>query len=232
MTTFGLVHGAWHGAWCWERLAPELDQLGHQVIAIDLPCDDPTATFSTYADLVVGALQGQNEDIVLVGHSLAGLTIPLAAASLPVRRLVFLCALIAAPGRSFGEQLGLEPEMLLPDYQAGLSEADDGGRRRWVDFDVAQKALYADCDQAEARAAFDRLRPQAQTPYALPCSLDELPRHERTYVMCSDDGLVNPDWSRQAVPERLGVEPVELPGSHSPFLSRPAEVARLLDRLG
>ena len=50
MTTFGLVHGAWHGAWCWERLTPLLRQAGHDVVAMDLPVDDNSASFDTYAD--------------------------------------------------------------------------------------------------------------------------------------------------------------------------------------
>jgi len=227
VATYGLVHGAWHDASCWERLTPELEQRGHRVIAVDLPCDDPSATFSTYADLVVGALKGE-QDIVLVGHSVAGLTIPIAAASLPVRRLIFLCALIASPGRSFLEQLEEDPEMLFPGYQAGLSEAD-AHLRRWVDFELAREILYADCDEPIAKRALERLRPQALTPYGEPCPLDELPQVERAYIVCSGDRLVNPEWAGRAVSDRLGVEPVELPGSHSPFLSRPADLAHLLD---
>src|SRR5262249_25275907 len=94
MTTFGLVHGSWHRAWCWERLAPLLQQAGHDVVAMDLPCDDGSASFDTYADVVCDALKGCNGDVVLVGHSLAGNTIPLVAARRPVRHLVYLCALI------------------------------------------------------------------------------------------------------------------------------------------
>lgn len=227
MGTYGLVHGAWHDASCWELLTLELEQRGHRVIAVDLPCDDPSATFSTYADVVVAALEGQ-EDIVLVGHSLAGLTIPIAAATLPVRRIVFLCALIASPRHSLVDQFEKNPEMLFPDYQAGLSDAD-GSLRHWIDFEVAREILYGDCDEQTANAAFERLRPQALTPYVEPCPLDELPRVERAYILCSDDRLVNPEWARRAASDRLGVEPVELPGSHSPFLSRPADLAHLLD---
>ena len=228
MTTFALVHGAWHGAWCWERLAPELERLGHRVLTVDLPCDDAAATFTTYADVVVRALEGEPEDVVVVGHSLAGLTIPLVAARRPVRRLVFLCALIAAPGRSLNEQARTEPGMHPPGYAAGLGEPDGQGRRSWTDFELTRATLYADCREDDARAAFERLRPQARTPYAEPCPLDALPDVERSYVVCADDRIVGPDWSRRAARERLSVEPVELPGSHSPFLSRPADLARAM----
>jgi pimeloyl-ACP methyl ester carboxylesterase len=56
MTTFALVHGAWHGAWCWEQLTPLLQQAGHDVVAMDLPSEDGRATFDTYADVVCAAL--------------------------------------------------------------------------------------------------------------------------------------------------------------------------------
>jgi len=43
MATFGLVHGSWHGGWCWERLIPELEARGHRAVAVDLPAEDPAA---------------------------------------------------------------------------------------------------------------------------------------------------------------------------------------------
>jgi pimeloyl-ACP methyl ester carboxylesterase len=231
MATFALVHGAWHGAWSWERLSPELEVAGHSVVAVDLPCDDPQSTFSDYADMVVASLEDADDDVVVVGHSLAGQTIPMVAARRPVQRLVYLCALIALPGRSFFEQLGgADPVIMLPNYEAGLGELDKEGRRRWVDFGVAWSEMYGDCDEETARAAFDRLRPQATAPYRVPCPLGAMPAVETVYVAGSEDRIVNPDWSRRAAPERLGVEPVELAGSHSPMIARAREVAELLQR--
>jgi pimeloyl-ACP methyl ester carboxylesterase len=227
VTTFALVHGAWHGAWCWERLAPELEARGHRVVAPDLPCDDPVATFETYADVVVDALEAAGDDIVLVGHSLAGNTIPLVADRHRVRRLVYLCALVPIPGRSFNEQTKAERDAFVPGYQAGLT-ADDQGRTRWTDEALARRTLFADCDERDARWAFERLRPQATAPYDVPCPLDAFPSAPRRYVVCSEDRIVNPEWSRRVATGRLGAELVELPGSHSPFLSRPKALADVL----
>jgi pimeloyl-ACP methyl ester carboxylesterase len=229
VTTFALVHGAWHGAWCWERLAPELEARGHRVVAVDLPSDDATATFETYAEVVVQALDAE-KDVVVVGHSLAGLTIPLVAARRPVRRLVYLCGLAPVPGRSFTEQLSVEPDTLLPDYRAGLGEPDDAGRTRWQDEALARAVLYADCGERDAGAAFARLRPQARTPHAQPCPLEALPEAPRTYVVCEEDRMVNPGRARKVARERLDADLVELPGGHSPFLSRPGELAAVLDQ--
>jgi pimeloyl-ACP methyl ester carboxylesterase len=229
VTAYALVHGAWHGAWCWERLAAELEGCGHRVVAVDLPSDDATATFETYAEVVVRALEADGaEEVVVVGHSLAGLTIPLVAARRPVSRLVYLCALIPIPGRSFAEQMQIEPDTLLREFHAGMSEPDDQGRTRWEDRGVARSVLYADCDERDASAAFERLRPQAQTPYAEPCPIEGFPLTPCTYIVCGEDRIVNPDRSRTIARGRLDAEHVELPGSHSPFLSRPDELAAVL----
>lgn len=223
MTTFALVHGAWHGAWCFERLVTALEARGHRAVAVDLPCERPAGTFATYADAVIAALPA--EPAVVVGHSLAGHTIPLVAARVPVAQLVYLCALPAAPGHSFVEAVD---GAFLPEYQAGLSAPDEFGRRQWVDEDVARKVLYADCDPADARAAFRSLRPQASALYRLPCPLDALPDVPATSIVCRDDRIVDPEWSREVARGRLDAELFELPGSHSPFLSRPEALADVL----
>ena len=228
MSTFALVHGAWHGGWCWERLAPELERRGHDVVAVDLPCDDPDALFDDYAATVVEALAGAGDDVVVVGHSLGGQTIPLVAARRPVARMVFVCALIAQPGASFADQLRAEPDMFVPGYEAGLAPAGERPVREWVDYDIARATMYGDCAEADARAAFARLRPQASTPYFAPCSLTAFPAVPASYVVVADDRIVNPAWSRRAAAERLGVRPLELPGGHSPVLAQPEALAALL----
>ena len=231
MSTFALVHGAWHGAWCWERLTPELEALGHRVITMDLPIDDSSASFDDYADTVCAALaNGIDDELVLVGHSLAGQTVPLVAARRPMRRLVYLCAMPPVPGKPFKQQMAEESGMLNPDYTAGLGK-DGEDRRSWIDKELAHFHLFGDCDESTASAAFTRLRPQSLAPYVLPCSLTALPAVDTTYVVCTEDRMVNTDWSRRIAHEWLDAELIEAPGSHSPFLSRPRELAELLDGL-
>jgi alpha-beta hydrolase superfamily lysophospholipase len=79
MVTFGLVHGAYHGSWCWEKLAPQLEHRGHQVLTVDLPGEDPDAGAAEYAVAALTAFANAGDDLVVVGHSLGGLTIPLIA---------------------------------------------------------------------------------------------------------------------------------------------------------
>ena len=227
MTVFALVHGAWHGAWCWEYLTPELEALGHRVIAMDLPCDDTAATFETYAAVVVETLAGKASNPVVVGHSLGGLTIPLVATQLPVAKLVYLCAGVPIPGLNVAEQLAIEPDTRLPGFDFG-QETDEKGRNQWVTEAAARQLLYGDCPESVARAAFERLRPQALTPYGQPCPLDVLPPTPSTYIVCRDDRYMNPERARKVARQRLKAELIELPGSHSPMLSRPGDLAAAL----
>jgi pimeloyl-ACP methyl ester carboxylesterase len=84
---FVLVHGAFHGAWCWDRLTPELERLGHTAVAVDLPgCGDRLGEKASLASWR-GALRDVIEDgDVLVGHSMGGFVISLAADEVPDRR--------------------------------------------------------------------------------------------------------------------------------------------------
>jgi hypothetical protein len=120
VTTFALVDGSWHGAWCWERLAPLLRQAGHDVVAMDLPTDDTSTTCDTFADVICSALDERGDDVVLVGHSYGGFVIPLVAARRPVRHLVYVCAYYPCIGRSVDDQLRDEPDIFNPAGYAGL----------------------------------------------------------------------------------------------------------------
>lgn len=111
-----LVHGGWHGAWCWELLIPLLERGGHRVVTMDLPRDDGSADLDTYADVVCAALRGCDDDVVLVAHSLGGNTIPLVAARRPVSHLVYLCAVLPRIGSSLMDQVVDDPDMLNLGY--------------------------------------------------------------------------------------------------------------------
>jgi pimeloyl-ACP methyl ester carboxylesterase len=229
MSTFVLVHGGWHGGWCWERLTPELEALGHRVITMDLPVGDGSATFDDYADVVCGVLPDDSDGApILVGHSLAGATVPLVAARRPIARIVYLCAMPPIPGLPFAEQVSQESEMLYPHYTRGLGEADSGGRYAWIHKDLARFHLFGDCDDATVSDAFERLRPQAVGVYMVPCSLSARPAAPSTYIVCTEDRMVNPQWSRRIARDWLHADIVEMPGSHSPFLSRPKALASVL----
>ncbi|MDQ6774113.1 MAG: alpha/beta hydrolase [Candidatus Dormibacteraeota bacterium] len=220
MATFGLVHGAWHGAWCWEAVVPALQARGHSAIAMDLPSDRRDATFGDYAAAVVDALS-PSADVVLVGHSLAGMVIPLVALQRPVRVLVFLCALI--PERQ-GDPPGPGPPEHVEGTFDGLVHHADGSHS-WPSLEAATRILYQDCSRELAASAYARLRRQQTALWDGLQPMARWPDVPLASIHCQDDRAVNPAWSSWVGRHRLGLESAELPGGHSPMLSRPALLA-------
>jgi pimeloyl-ACP methyl ester carboxylesterase len=224
-----LVHGSYHGAWCWDFLTPELSRLGHRVTTVDLPISDPSLGAADYARTVEKALDPDTETI-LVGHSMSGLVIPLVAASRPVRRLVFLAAFLPAPGRSANDQRSTEG--IDGRVAPRTAEWTDLGDDVWmVGPNTATELFFHDAPAAVARWATQRLRPQSYRVMSEITPLAAWPDVESRSIVCRDDRAVNPDWVRASARERLGTEAIELGGGHSPFLTRPNELAQVLDAL-
>jgi pimeloyl-ACP methyl ester carboxylesterase len=228
-TTFVLIHGAWHGGWCWDRLASSLEARGHRSVAMDLPIEDGTARFHDYAQAVVHAMSGTTDDVILVGHSLGGMTLPLVAALHPVRALVFLCGVVPKPGGSPWDD---GPEMTEPGVFDQIVTHDDGSAS--MPFDAARDAFYSDCSVEDTQWAFERLRRQnSSSLWQESYPQVDLPTVKKVSIVGTRDRVVTLPWSRHVASTRLGVEPVELPVAHSPFLSHPDLLAdTLIEQLG
>lgn len=226
MTTFGLVHGAWHGAWCWERLLAPLEARGHGAVAVDLPAEDLDAGLDAYADVVAAFLAPVEGDVVVVGHSLNGLILPLVAARRPVAAIVYLTAFIPLEGRSMNDQFAASPEPIL--LFAERPVPDGHGRSHWPDEAVATRTLYPDLTPEDAHWAFSNLRPQAPTSQREPHPAG-LPPVPAVSIVGTRDTGVNPEWSRRVTRERLGAEPIELDAGHFPMISEPEALAGALD---
>jgi pimeloyl-ACP methyl ester carboxylesterase len=221
--TFGLVHGAWHGAWCWGKVEDELREAGHRSVAVDLPIDDPEATFDDHADIVAAALK-DHENIVLVGHSRGANVVPRVAAKIAVSRMIFLCGTFydSLP-EDIAHTATDAPVSISAAFAAGILPADQGlfGYNSSMGRDI----FYHDCAIEDADWAIGQLRPQRRAPEQ---RMEAWPKVPTDSILCRDDRIVNPEWSRFAAKHWLGVEPVELPGGHSPFLSRPEVLAAAL----
>lgn len=227
MTTFVLVHGGSHGSWCWDKVRPLLEEQGFAVVTPDLPMDDAGRGASEWAEIVVDELSAVTDDVILVGHSLSGLALPVIATRRPVARMIFLGAMVPLPGTSYYEYLAT-PEgtgaVTMPFDRVVL---DDRGRTI-VPEPLAREVFYADCSEPDIAQALDRLVPSAPAAFLEPCPISTWPEVPSSYVLMTDDRAVSPDWSRRVCQERLGITPLEMPGSHSPFLSRPEELVEVL----
>jgi pimeloyl-ACP methyl ester carboxylesterase len=224
--TVVLVHGAWHGAWCWERVVPLLDAASVPVVVVDLPSvSHGNATLHDDADYVRGALDSIDGDVVLVGHSYGGVVISAAGVHPNVAHLVFLCAFALEPGESAAKN-----SLSGGDGPSDLAAAmvfGDGVIT--CDPDRAVAAFFHDCDPEIAAAAVDRLRPMSLA--ALSAEVEAAAWREKpaTYVVCTEDHAL-PVALQRSNAERIGTS-VDWPTSHSPFLSRPDLVADLLVQL-
>ena len=135
-------------------------------------------------------------------------------------------------GRSLLDQVAAEPDLYHPVIRGHPGRMTDPDGTTWFrDEAAARDVFYHDCTAADAHWAFARFRRQAVAPRREPCPLSAWPPGERAYILAREDHAISPAWSRRIARERLGVEPIELEGSHSPFISRPSSLAGVLDRL-
>ncbi len=179
-----------------------------------------------YRDTVLEAAS-ELEAPVVVGHSMAGAVIPLVAESRAVSSLVFLSGFLPSAGSSLNELRAAEP---LEKYRLSTVEFEDLGDQVWmVGLATARELFFHDVPEDLASWAEKLLRPQCYRVFDEASPLNAWPDVHSAYVLCTEDRALNPDWSRSAAQDRLGVIAIELGGGHSPFLSRPAELARALE---
>lgn len=236
MSTFVLVHGGWHGGWCWDRVVPLLRRRGHLVLAPDLPGHG-----AERAPSIDGALPSPSERIcdvlrrldvpaILVGHSSGGMVITDVARHLPhrVRALVYLAAFLLPEGVLPPEVMRHDPESRLP---AALVVNEQAGTVT-VAPDRVREVFYADCSDEDVAWATERLVPEplvrgtgAATATARPAGT----RTPRIYIETLRDAALGISAQRRMC-ESMPCERVySLDTSHSPFLSAPLELAAYLD---
>jgi pimeloyl-ACP methyl ester carboxylesterase len=211
VTTFCLVHGAWHDAACWDPVIEPLRALGHDVVAPDLPFHDPAATFEVRIEPALEAIEGFADPVIAVGHSMGAGYAPSIGASRAGSLLVYLC-----PG------LGA----LREGFPWPPNRAD--GTCEW-DRDAAMASLYPRLAPEAARRLADHLRPMAPAAGGHPRARP--PRPATAVVIGLDDELFDASSERAVAREKLGVEPIEIPGGHFPMVEDPIALAALLDRL-
>lgn len=230
---FLLVHGGLHGAWCWERLIPALNALGHEAEALDLPGHgdrvEEKATLDSYRDAVVARLQPGD---IIVGHSMGGHVISLAADAVPdqVGSLIYLSAGVPIEGKSMVEASPLG-DLGIDRFTKTVQTEANGDCFAMTELEGAATYFFHDCDPELQAWAFERLTPQPLLPVTTPISIpnfwaSSIPRH---FIFTTDDRSHPPSFDNQFM-RRLGLSTcVAIDASHSPFLSRPAETAQLLE---
>lgn len=231
MSTFVLIHGAWHGGWCWERVAPILEDAGHRVETPDLPGHggDPASieevTLQAYTDRAREVLDAQPEPVVLVGHSMGGLVISQAAEQRPgrVHTLVYLTAFLLQDGETLIQYAQADAGSTVTH---NLVVKEDEGVVLVRD-EALREAFYAQCRDEDFEEARSRLVPQALAPFVTPVGVTEenFGRVPRVYVECLRDRAITIDNQRKFQANLPCREVISLDTDHSPFYSTPEDLA-------
>jgi pimeloyl-ACP methyl ester carboxylesterase len=222
VATFVLIHSAADTAWYWHLVEPELRERGHDVVTMDLPCDDDSAGLAEYADTVVDAI-GDRKDLVLVAQSFGGFTAPIVCERVPVDLMVLVTAMIPSPGEAPNDY------WTNTGYQS--AKLDDVEQPEGMSREDAEMiaAFMHDVPPQLAAEALKRVRDQSETPGREPWPLEAWPDVPTRFLLCRDDRFFPADWMRRVVRERLWISPDEIDGSHCIALSRPKELAERLE---
>ena len=234
MTTFVLVHGSWHGGWCWHKIVARLERAGHRALAPDLPGHGRNhralggITLNDYLASITDLLDRQPEPVILVGHSRAGIVISQAAEARPDRvyALVYLAAFLVPDG-------GTALELALTDHDSLVRPNLLFDRAAGWDMlaeHAYRETLYADCAEDDIALARLLLTPEPSAPAATPLRLskDNYGRVPRSYVELTQDRAVSISLQRR-MHERLPCRTVRtLYASHSAYFSAPDELTNHL----
>jgi pimeloyl-ACP methyl ester carboxylesterase len=223
-----------HGAWCWQKVIPHLEALGHSVLAVDLPGRQGKGkpgwglSLQHYVDDLAGTVERDPGKVVLVGHSLGGMSIAAVAEKMPhkVERLIFLTAWVSMKGSNMVE-LGRE------NTGSDLHRATGASLLRGLITpkpESFQEVFCADCSEQDAAWARGQLVPDSlRTAFTrLPLSSARFGTVPSSYVRCANDRALTPA-QQQRMLESIGCRrAMTLASSHSPFLSMPQELAQAL----
>ena len=231
MASFVLVHGAWAGSWVWERVTPLLEEAGHRVDAVDLPGrgSNPAApadmTLDAYARHVADRVEAAGEPVVLVGHSMGGMSITAAAELVPDRiaKLVYVTAFLPGDGQTLPQLAEGNPDELVQtnlvvDEVTGLSTVREEAQRH---------AFYGESTAEDAAWGTSRRVPESVAAMVAPVHITEARAGSvpRDYIECTLDRAISIEQQRRMWAARPCEQVLTIEADHSPFLCAPQELA-------
>jgi pimeloyl-ACP methyl ester carboxylesterase len=242
--TYLLVHGAWHGAWCWDKVIPLLQARGHKAIAIDLPGHGQDSgrtsdiSLEDYVNAVIKTADDQEGPVILVGHSMAGIVISQAAEKLGSKKISVLLYLDAFLPRD-GESLFALAEATLKQLPPNASRkpnlveniiVSEDHKSNWVNPAMAAHIFYHDCSEADKKFALARVTNEPIAPLATPLRLTDevygvIPKY---YILCTE----SQDMDKTFLSTHVPCEKVyTLASSHSPFFSMPGKLVEIVNEI-
>jgi hypothetical protein len=218
--TIALVHGCTQGPNCWDRVRALLASSGISTVAIDLdPERFASAGALDCAGFIAEMLEAEDR-VVLVGTSCTGIVVPVVTMLRPIEHLVFVSSGLPDIGRSVRDQI-THDGVLHKAWAEWPGEPDSD--------EAARRFMFHDCDPSDLEWSLTTVRsflPRAAYEEITP--LSTWPSVALSYVLGTADRIIDQEWARRVVPERLGVEPHEIDTGHCPQNSRPALLAGIL----
>ena len=237
MSTFVLVHGAWHGGWCWHKVVARLTRMGHTAVAPDmrghgldraLPAE---TTLDNLTESIATVVAAQTEPVVLVGHSFGGTIITQVGERLPekIKRLVYLAAFVVPGGKTTLELSADDPESLLGPR---IAFAPDGATAT-VEPAHLRACFYAQCSEDDVALARALLVPEGVAAFSSPSRASEARwgRIPSAYIECVQDRALGITRQRKFAGFLHSPERRSLDTDHSPFFSAPEALSAHLDAL-
>ena len=234
MKTFILIHGSWHSAWNWHRLTPILEKAGHKVIAIDLPGMGRDKTpirevrMATTVEKICDLIDSLEEKPILVGHSKNGVLISQAAEYRPdkIEKLVYLAAYLVPNGKTQREYSVQDTKGWLKPYVTLHEDLD----ATTLQPEIFKEGLYHDCDDYITELAKVILSHEPVESGITPLQLtdENFGRVPKVYIECTQDRAVTPFIQKKMYTETPCDKVYTMDTSHSPFFSKPDELAEIL----
>jgi pimeloyl-ACP methyl ester carboxylesterase len=231
MATYVLVHGAWHGAWCWQKLTPLLEEAGHRVLTVDLPGhgDNPAAvsemTLEQNAQRIRETIEEVDEPVILVGHSMGGMSVTQAAELVPekISTLVYLTAFLPNDGQSLPQLAAGDPDELVQKNMI----VDEATGTALVADHALRDAFYGECSDEDFALATSLLVPESLAAMGAPVAISEERAGSvpRVYVECLRDRAITIRKQREMHSARGVGRVLQIDTDHSPMLSTPRELA-------
>lgn len=235
MATFILIHGAWHGGWCWDEIVPRLRAAGHKVLAPDLPgmgkdkTDLGTVNLSKWTMFVSDLVAQSFEPVVLVGHSRGGIVISEVAQLVPdrIQCLVYLAAFLVPNEKTLADMLALEPGRPVAQ---NVIVMDEGGATSTILPEKVVPVFYNTTAAALAARATSLVGREPMMSFVTPIktTAERFGRVKRAYIECTEDNAIPIELQRR-MQQQLPCKPVlTLETDHSPFFSAPDDLSRAL----
>jgi pimeloyl-ACP methyl ester carboxylesterase len=231
-----LLHGAWHGSWCWYKIARHIENLGHNAITPDLPGHHlnkyriKDISLKSYVDYIENLICAIRPPVVLVGHSMAGVVVTQVAENIPnkIERLIYISGFIPRDGASLMDE---EKQALIPSVALEVAMDEIEGLISLPSSQRIKGLFYNKCNEEDIRYALSLLQKQPLRPFRETVSISHarFGAVPKLYIECLQDKAITIDDQRRMY-SRVNCDVVSIDTDHSPFFSADDKLTEIISR--